>query len=123
MKAREILEDVARGKLSPEEAEKRLKDEPIDKRRSERDLPKFLRVDVDSAKGDRVDVRVPLKLVTAGVKVASMIPEDASSRLKEKGIDLSQLSELQGEELIDALRELTVDVRSADGDIVKVYCE
>ena len=123
MKAREILEDVARGKLSPEEAEKRLKDETIDKCRSERDLPKFLRVDVDSAKGDRVDVRVPLKLVTAGVKVASMIPEDASSRLKEKGIDLSQLSELQGEELIDALRELTVDVRSADGDIVKVYCE
>jgi hypothetical protein len=123
MNIREILEDVARGRLSPEAAEKQLKDGPERERRPERDLPKFLRVDVDSAKGDKVDVRVPLKLVTAGMKVASMIPEDASNKLRERGIDLSQLGELRGDELVDALRELTVDVKSADGDIVKVYCE
>jgi hypothetical protein len=117
---REILEDVAAGKLSTEEAERRLK---CQGRESDRSPPRFLRVDVDSAKGDKVDIRVPLRLVTAGMKVASVIPEDASNRLKERGIDLSQLGELQGDELVDALRQLTVDVRSADGDIVKVYCE
>jgi hypothetical protein len=123
MDIRRILEDVARGKLSPKEAEEHLKGEEGIERGAERDLPKFLRVDIDSAKGDKVDVRVPLKLVTAGMKVASMIPEDASSKLREKGIDLGQLSELKGDELVDALRELTVDVKSADGDIVRVYCE
>ncbi len=123
MHVRRILEDLAAGKIGVHEAEKELKGEPRTEHSPKRDLPKFLRVDVDSAKGDKVDVRVPLKLVTAGIKVASMIPEDASNKLKEKGIDLSQLSELRGDELVDALRELTVDVKSADGDIVKVYCE
>lgn len=123
MDTRRILEDVAAGRLSPDEAENRLKGEPATKPRAERALPKFLRVDVDSVKGDKVDVRVPLRLVTAGMKIAAVIPDDATSKLREKGIDLTQLGELQGEELLDALRELKVDIRSADGDIVRVYCE
>jgi hypothetical protein len=52
-----------------------------------------------------------------------MLPPEASQRMAEHGIDLSELSELQGDELIEALRELTVDVESANGDTVRVYCE
>jgi hypothetical protein len=85
--------------------------------------PKFLRVQVDSTDGDRVNIRVPLELVRTGVRLSAMLPENARTKLNDKGIDLSQISGLQGEELIEALRELTVDVDSADGDTVRVYCE
>jgi hypothetical protein len=52
-----------------------------------------------------------------------MIPVAASEELKKQGVDLSGLSTLQGEELIEALRELNVDVDSANGDTVRVFCE
>ena len=104
MNVGEVLRDVASGKVSPEEAERRLKGDPASQPRRVRVLPKFLRVDVDSVKGDKVDVRVPLRLVTAGMKIAAVIPDDTSSKLREKGIDLTQLGELQGDDLIDALR-------------------
>ncbi len=123
MDVKQILEEVAAGRMSIEEAHGRLAGDRQKEEQRQKGTPSFLKVDVDSAKGDRVDIRVPLKLVTAGMKVAAMIPEDASTKLRDKGIDLSQLSELQGEELVDALRELKVDVTSKDGDIVKIYCE
>ncbi len=40
---------------------------------------------------DRVNIRVPLKLIRAGLKLASFIPKDAQDKvneaLQEKGID------------------------------------
>jgi len=85
--------------------------------------PKYLRVLVDSADGDRVNVRVPLELIRTGIRLQAMLPEHAREQLDQKGIDLSQLGGLEGEKLVAALRELTVDVDSADGDTVRVFCE
>ena len=84
---------------------------------------KYLRVVVDSSDGDKVNIRVPLALVRTGIKFHTMLPEEARQKLHSKGIDFSQLNGLQGEELMDALRELTVDVDSASGDVVRVFCE
>jgi hypothetical protein len=85
--------------------------------------PKYLRVVVDSVQGDRVNIRVPLALVRTGIKLGAMLPEHARQQLQEKGIDLSQLSGMESEEMIQALRELTVNVDSAQGDTVRVFCE
>jgi hypothetical protein len=85
--------------------------------------PKYLRVVVDGATGDRVNIRVPLALVRTGIKLSTMLPKEANEKLEERGIDLSQLTGLESEELIEALRELTVDVDSAKGDTVRVFCE
>ena len=41
-------------------------------------------------------------------------------KLSENGIDLSHLG---GDALVEELRELTVDVDSAKGDTVRVFCE
>jgi len=84
---------------------------------------KYLRVLVDSDDGDRVNVRVPIALVRTGLMLTTMIPSAANEELKKKGVDLSGLSGLKGEELIEALRELHVDVDSAGGDTVRVFCE
>jgi hypothetical protein len=85
--------------------------------------PRFLRVMVDGKGGDVVNIRVPLFLVRTGIKLSTMLPSKVGRRLSEKGIDLTQLSGLEGEELVQALRELNIDVVSDNGDKVRVFCE
>lgn len=85
--------------------------------------PKYLRVEVNSKGGDQVNVRVPLRLIRTGLKLSTMLPTKTTAKLADKGIDLSELGSLQGEELVEALRELNVDVDSSDGDTVRVFCE
>ncbi|MBD3236319.1 MAG: hypothetical protein GF330_06435 [Candidatus Eisenbacteria bacterium] len=99
---------------------------PVVERAADREAPaspKYLRVLVDSSDGDRVNIRVPLALVRTGIRLGAMMPEHAREKLEDRGIDLSQLSGLEGEELLQALRELTVDVDSSDGDTVRIFCE
>ena len=84
---------------------------------------KYLRVVVDGKDGNKVNVRVPLGLLRTGIKLSTMVPIMAGERLKNSGIDLSHLSSLSGDELIEELRDLKVDVDSPDGDKVRVFCE
>ncbi len=85
--------------------------------------PKYLRVLVLSEDGDKVNVRVPMALVRTGIRLGALMPEHARKELEGKGVDLSALSNLDGEALVQALAELTVDVESSDGDQVRVFCE
>ncbi len=84
---------------------------------------KFLRILVDEKSGDKVNIRVPLGLLRTGLKLTTMVPESASAKLSESGIDLSHLAGLEGEALIEELRDLKVDVDSDDGDTVRIFCE
>ena len=145
---KQILEMLAAGKLTPDEAEKLLAHLPAtgdseppaqppsssaatssaDSQAQPRSgtppaKPRYLRVEVDSHDGDRVNIRVPLELVRTGIKLGAMIPSEAREKLDQRGIDLSQFSGMEGEELVQALRELTVDVDTNKGDTVRVYCE
>ncbi|MBD3335307.1 MAG: hypothetical protein GF355_07295 [Candidatus Eisenbacteria bacterium] len=141
---RQILDMLAEGKITPEEAERLLEKLasgssaveatlPQDARErpgsdsasgeSARATPKFLRVLVNSNDGHQVNVRIPMELIRTGIKLGAMIPDDARQHLHEKGIDLSQLSGMDQEELIQALRDLVVDVDSDDGDTVRIFCE
>jgi len=130
---KQILDMLAAGKITADEAERLIDKLEAGEARAESTSPtttaersgkiKFLRVLVDSTDGDKVNVRVPLALIRTGIKLAAVLPEDVSDRLGEKGIDLSKLGELDGEELYEALRDLQVDVDSGDGDSVRVFCE
>lgn len=88
---------------------------------------KFMYVKVTSVKGDNVNVKIPLALVRAGLKLTSLIPQQAQDQINksmaEKGMsfDLNNFKPEDLEELIDALREMEVDVDSANGDKVHVY--
>jgi hypothetical protein len=130
---RQVLNMLAEGKISAEEAERLL--DKIGSAESAPNLlsppgsterpakPKYLRVHVDSAEGDKVNVRVPLALIRTGIKLTTVLPEHATEKLVEKGIDLGRLSGLDSEALNQALRELQVDVDSSEGDVVRVFCE
>lgn len=128
-----ILRMVADGTITPEEGEKLLSrlDSPAtttavgeadggDDDRNAGPL-KYLRVVVDGS--DKVNIRVPIGLIRTGIKLTTLMPLIASKQLSEHGIDLSQFSNLDGEELVEALRELNVEVNSDDGDVVRVFCE
>jgi hypothetical protein len=77
----------------------------------------------------RVNVRIPMSLVRAGIKLTSLIPADAldkaNSALREKGIkfDVRNIKQEDIEELIDALGDMQIDVEGNKGEKVKVFVE
>ncbi|GAA3935382.1 SHOCT-like domain-containing protein [Actinoplanes auranticolor] len=135
---RDILDLLAEGRITAEEAERLIA-------ALERHQPppaaglaarphgkvKYLRVMVDSVENGergRVDVRVPLQLLRAGVRLAALIPPQALGRanaeLSRSGVpfDLTQLKPEQLEALVDHLDEMTVEVDQPDAQ-VRVFCE
>ena len=84
-------------------------------------------VDEDGEPG-RVNVRVPLQLLRAGVQLAALIPAQVLDRvnaeLNKAGVpvDLTQLKRRQLEALVEHLDEMTVEVDDANAK-VRVFCE
>ena len=134
---KKILEMLAKGKINVEEAERLLsamsesERESIPGKKTDASKLKYLRVVVEpgvgSEKDERVNIRVPIKLIRAGMKLASLLPNDVQGKvdgaLKEKGIslDFSQINEENLEEIVESLRDLTVDVEGQER--VRIYCE
>jgi polyhydroxyalkanoate synthesis regulator phasin len=136
-----ILQMVADGKISVDEAERLMtalgEQKPADASADEvtsavRKNPKYLRVVVDAQ--DKVDgpakvnIRVPMNLLRAGVRLSNLIPDQArdqvNAAMREHGVnfDLSQLKPENVEEMIEQLSDLTVDVDSDDAK-VRIFCE
>ena len=131
-----VLEMLSDGRVSVDEAERLLRlveDEPESVRSVQQLVPirngpaKYLRVTVDSD-DEHVNVRVPLALMKAGVKLHALVPEQAAegitAALRNNGlnIDLHKLRADSLEELVDALSEIEIDVQD-DDERVRVYCE
>jgi hypothetical protein len=138
---RQILQMLTEGKITADEAERLI--DALEREQPEsppgaaprpKPRPKYLRVVLSSADnfgGDgpgRVNVRVPLQLLRAGVRLTSLIPPQALSQvnveLAKSGvpIDLTQLKPQHIEELIEHLDDVTVDVDQPDAK-VQVFCE
>ncbi|HEY2466359.1 MAG TPA: hypothetical protein VGI45_00790 [Terracidiphilus sp.] len=151
---RRILEMLATGKVTADEAERLLA--ALDpegtgsgsatasangssaKSPAGKGRPKYLRVLVEadeSMTGNKglttVNVRVPMQLLRAGVRLAALIPQQAHNQLDQAlsshgvPLTLSQIKPENLEELIDHLEDLTVDVEGKDGNAtkVRVFCE
>ncbi|NQT54435.1 hypothetical protein HQ576_20430 [bacterium] len=138
---RRILDMLAEGKLTADEAEKLLAAlgatgpalaEPVDAAPTpRRRTPRYLRVVVGQGadgEGERVNIRVPLDLIRAGIKLQALIPSHAREKvngiLRDRGIDLDLASLVQktGEELIAHLADLSVEVNE-DNERVRIFCE
>jgi hypothetical protein len=149
---RQILAMLASGKINADEAERLIAalepEQETPSNRAENAVPlkpatakgkvKYLRVLVEadeSATGMKgtttVNVRVPLQLLRAGVRLASLIPKQAHDQVDEAfsrhGVPLtvSQIKPENIEELIDHLEDFTVDVNGSESNAtkVRVFCE
>ena len=136
--SRRILEMLSEGKVSVDEAERLLSlvDEEPETTTAVQPLApprsgsarRYLRVTVDSDKDEHIDVRVPLALIKAGVKLHTLLPAQATTgintALQDNGInvDIDNLRTEDLEQLIDALSEIEVNIHDGD-DKVRVYCE
>lgn len=147
---RQILEMLAAGKISADEAERLIQltsggvSAPSTATAATPSTasvvaqildPKFIRIIVEpdpEARGNHaqhhVNIRVPLKIIRAGVNLASLIPNDAGHMVQDsllnKGYkgDLSKLDASALDDLIEALQELSIDA-SVDNHLVKVFVE
>ena len=142
---KKILEMLSQNKISADDAYRLLNviesEESGQENKSKTDIAtkgkaKYLRVTVmpeaeneHAGNVDRVNVRVPMSLIRAGIKLTSLIPPEARDKvngaLREKGIDFDvrNVKPEDIEELIEALSDLEVDVLSSKGEKVKVFVE
>jgi len=140
-----ILEMLSQGKISVDEAERLLTtvEQPeaggtgfFTAGETSKDERKYLRVVVepnpDAGPGveqHRVNIRVPMALIRAGVKLTSLIPSVASSKINEElsknGIDfdVNNIKTEDLERLVDAMKDLEVDIQGGQEGKVKVYFE
>ncbi len=137
---RQVLDMLAQGKITADEAERLLSlvDQPPSatpgsKETSEaaKPAPKYLRViinDGDGPESEHVNIRVPMGLIRAGVKLASVLPSEATSKINDKlkdhgvPIDLGKIKAEDLEELVNCLSDLEVDVQDGN-ESVRIYVE
>lgn len=141
---KQILDMLGEGKVTSDEADRLLAalGTPVEAvgATNGRVWPKYLRVLVEAEEeagdgvGDaeltKVNIRVPLQLLRAGVRLASLLPRDAGNHvnlaLRDQGVtfDINQLRPENLEELIEQLKDLTIDVDHSKNRVkVRVFCE
>lgn len=132
---RKILEMLADGKISAGEAEKLLDavssaGDGTGLRNNEGKVPKYLYVRIEpkdgSKESDQVKITVPLALIKAGINLFSLLPKDARKDVEQamssKGLnfDFNSLSGEDLDELLEALKELEVNVETSE-NTVKIF--
>ena len=94
--------------------------------------PKFLHVKVEKdpsigGKHQNVDIKIPIMLLKAGMKLGSMIPESSkseiNSHLSSKGIhlDLNSMDSKDLDMILVALSESSIDI-DTEKEKVKIFC-
>ncbi|HLK26371.1 MAG TPA: hypothetical protein VKT30_17070 [Caulobacteraceae bacterium] len=135
-----ILDLLAEGRITADEAERliaALSGEPAGARANDgaafgpRRSPKHLRVIVEAnetGSPTKVNVRVPMQLLRAGVRLGGLIPRHARDQVNEAladqgiDIDIGKLKPENLEELIEHLQDFAVDIDDEHAR-VRVFCE
>ncbi len=141
---KKILEMLEKKKINADEAYRLLsaidaKESGSEEKAHETDdkiKHKYLRVTItpgenpfDPEHSDRVNVRVPMSLIRAGIKLTSLVPPEALDKanqaLNDKGIkfDVRNMKPEDIEGLIDALGDMEIDVEGHRGEKIKVFVE
>ncbi|MGD0780477.1 MAG: hypothetical protein ABR954_06860 [Dehalococcoidales bacterium] len=141
---KKILEMLDKKKITAEEAYRLLSvldskeggHEDTGRETNDKTKHKYLRVTIGPGENqsnsehiDRVNVRVPMSLIRAGIKLTSLIPPEALDKanqaLNDKGIkfDVRNMKPDDVESLIDALGDTQIDIEGGKGEKVKVFVE
>jgi len=134
-----VLTLLAEGKISADEAERLLAaleapgpgPVPSAKTPAAR-APKYMHVTVDAQEGGdaptKVNIRVPLQLLRAGVRLGGLMPPQARDKVNESlrrqgvAIDINNVKPENLDALIDQISDLTLDVDNERAK-VRIFCE
>ena len=142
VETKKVLELLAAGKISPEDAE-RLLDKltaaasspeqpnsqtagpaantaggPCGSRR-----PRFIRVQVERPGREGVNVRVPLSCARGGRHWMAFLPTRVAEKLQEHGIDFGSLDAMSDEDFRKAMERINVDIEGRSGRKVRIFAE
>lgn len=94
--------------------------------------PKYLRIQVmenfDEVKKEKVNIKIPLGIVRAGVKLGALIPDKTRDEINKsfnaKGMHLGidDFNSENIEDLIQCLTEMNIDIDDGK-DTVRIFCE
>jgi len=136
-----ILAMLAEGRINADEAERLLAAldgaAPAAAKALAAQAPKYLRVlmEADDKHGgevrSKVNIRVPLQLLRAGVKLASLLPPEAREQMnaalhdKGVGLDINQIKPENLDALIENLKDVSIDISGKKNRhaTIRVFCE
>ena len=136
-----VLELLAAGKISPEDAE-RLLDKLTGAASSPEQSssqtpgptanttgacgsrrPRFIRVQVERPGREGVNVRVPLSCARGGRHWMAFLPTRVAEKLQEHGIDFGSLDAMNDEDFQKAMERINVDIEGRSGRKVRIFAE
>jgi len=138
---KQILDMLADGRITADEADRlmaALEDGPKSETVPARSFgnPKYLRILVEreperaGEEETKVNIRVPLQLLRAGVKLKGLLPEDARTQmneaLREKGVDfdVNQFKPENLDEMLANLNDFSIDIdKKSRKAKVRIFCE
>jgi polyhydroxyalkanoate synthesis regulator phasin len=137
---KKVLEMLAEGKISAEEADRLIEKltststgsasaqnaAPEEKKANgarEPKKPRYLRIVVERPGQDHVNMRIPLTFTRTGARLMGVLPLRVLEKLGDQGIDLSALADLKGEDLAEAIETMNVDIDKGNGKKVRIFCE
>ncbi|HLW83353.1 MAG TPA: hypothetical protein VKS20_15045 [Candidatus Acidoferrales bacterium] len=85
--------------------------------------PKFLRIQVERPGREEVNVRVPLSVARGERHWMAFLPSRVAEKLSEHGIDFGSLDAMSDEEFQAALDRINVDIQKGNGKKVRIYAE
>ena len=126
-----ILELLAEGTISKEDAEKLLDklsasasgDASQKEKASESGVaaackPRVMRIIVERPGQEQVNIRMPLALTRTGANIMAVLPLGVTQKLAELGIDVANLNSMSG-----AIEDMHIDVDKGNGKRVQIFCE
>ena len=139
---KKVLELLAAGKISPEDAE-RLLDKLTGAASSPEQSssqtpgtaantaggacgsrrPRFIRVQVERPGREGVNVRVPLSCARGGRHWMAFLPTRVAEKLQEHGIDFGSLDAMSDEDFHKAMERIKVDIEGRSGRKVRIFAE
>ncbi len=132
---RKVLEMLAEGKITPDDADKLLEKlsahpstepKPAESTASPSNppsKPRFLRIAIDKPGEKQVNVRVPLAFARTGSHLLAVLPLRVREKLAEQGIDLSEAGPFDPKKWESLAEDTAIEIEKGNGKKVKVFCE
>lgn len=139
---RKVLEMLAAGKISAEDAERLLDKLSSSAQTSQAGTetsqtvapgdtasapgaarPRYICIQIDRPGKDDINVRVPLSNLRSGRHWMAFLPVRLTDKLHEYGLDFGALDAMDEQQFRRAMEQMNVDIQGQSGKRVRIYAE